>query len=120
MNIFEKIKIRVTKEGSETVLAKIIQTVEETALIKPKAQRIADKISGIFVPIVMIISINVLFIYLLILKEPFGSALMPAVAVLVVSCPCALGLATPTSISVSSGMRSEEHTSELQSRPHLV
>src|SRR5690554_3993317 len=104
MNLVETIKIRVTKVGSETVLAKIIQTVEETALIKPKAQRIADKISGIFVPIVMIISISVLFIYLLILKEPFGSALMPAVAVLVVSCPCALGLATPTSISVSSGM----------------
>ena len=104
MNLVETIKIRVTKVGSETVLSKIIQTVEETALIKPKAQRIADKISGIFVPIVMIISISVLFIYLLILKEPFGSALMPAVAVLVVSCPCALGLATPTSISVSSGM----------------
>ncbi|HHT55346.1 MAG TPA: cadmium-translocating P-type ATPase, partial [Acholeplasma sp.] len=104
MNLVETIKIKVTKVGSETVLAKIIKTVEETALIKPKAQRIADKISGIFVPIVMIISISVLFIYLLILKEPFGSALMPAVAVLVVSCPCALGLATPTSISVSSGM----------------
>lgn len=104
MNILETIKIRVTKVGSETVLAKIIQTVEETALIKPEAQRIADKISGFFVPIVILISVVVFLIYLLIVKTTFADALMPAIAILVVSCPCALGLATPTSISVSSGM----------------
>ncbi|VEU80866.1 heavy metal translocating P-type ATPase [Haploplasma axanthum] len=108
MNIMETIKIKVTKIGSETVLAKIIQTVEETSLIKPKAQRIADKISSIFVPIVVILSALVLIGYLVISKETFSGAISPAIAVLVVSCPCALGLATPTSISVSSGMAFKE------------
>lgn len=105
MNIMETIHVEVNKVGSETVLAKIIQTVEETSLIKPKAQRIADKISGIFVPIVILISLIVFLSYFFFVDgATFGSALSPAIAVLVVSCPCALGLATPTSISVSSGM----------------
>ena len=108
MNLVETIKIRVTKIGSETVLAKIIQTVEETSLIKPKAQKVADKISSVFVPIVLLISVIVFLIYFVALKQAFSEALMPAVAVLVVSCPCALGLATPTSISVSSGMAFKE------------
>lgn len=108
MNLVETIHIKVTKVGSDTVLSKIIQTVEETSLIKPKAQRIADKISSVFVPIVIVIATLVMLIYLLVLKEPFADSLMPAVAVLVVSCPCALGLATPTSISVSSGMAFKE------------
>lgn len=108
MNLVESIKIEVTKVGSDTVLAKIIQTVEDTALIKPKAQRIADKVSGFFVPIVIIISISVFLIYYLLLDKTFNEAFIPAIAVLVVSCPCALGLATPTSISVSSGMAFKE------------
>lgn len=108
MNLVETIHIKVTKVGSDTVLSKIIQTVEETSLIKPKAQRIADKISSVFVPIVIVIATLVMLIYLLVLKQPFADSLMPAVAVLVVSCPCALGLATPTSISVSSGMAFKE------------
>lgn len=108
MNLIETIKIEVTKVGSDTVLSKIIQTVEETSLIKPEAQRVADKISSVFVPIVIFISISVFLIYFLILKESVASSLMPSVAILVVSCPCALGLATPTSISVSSGMAFKE------------
>ena len=94
--------------GSETVLAKIIQTVEETSLIKPKAQRIADKIASVFVPVVILISLIVLISWLFIQDATLSQAISPAIAVLVVSCPCALGLATPTSISVSSGMAFKE------------
>ncbi|MDY0278310.1 MAG: heavy metal translocating P-type ATPase, partial [Acholeplasma sp.] len=108
MNIMSTIEIKVTKIGSDTVLSKIIQTVEETALIKPKAQRIADKIASLFVPIVVLVSIFVLLFWLFINKDGLNDALAPAIAVLVVSCPCALGLATPTSISVSSGMAFKE------------
>src|SRR5690554_8135648 len=63
MNILETITIEVTEVGSDTVLSKIIQTVEETALIKPKTQRVADKISAVFVPIVLVISISVFLIW---------------------------------------------------------
>ncbi|NLK13010.1 MAG: heavy metal translocating P-type ATPase, partial [Candidatus Phytoplasma sp.] len=108
LNIMETILVKVTKVGSETVLAKIIQTVEETSLIKPKAQRIADKIASVFVPVVILISIIVLISWLFIQGATLSQAISPAIAVLVVSCPCALGLATPTSISVSSGMAFKE------------
>lgn len=108
MNIVETLKIEVTKVGSETVLSKIIQTVEDTSLIKPEVQRIADKISSVFVPIVIVISFAVFAVWFFALGNTFGQSLMPAIAVLVVSCPCALGLATPTSISVSSGMAFRE------------
>ncbi|MEF3692834.1 MAG: heavy metal translocating P-type ATPase [Acholeplasmataceae bacterium] len=105
MNIVNTIKIRVTAVGSDTILSKIIKTVEDTALIKPKAQRIADKIASLFVPIVVVISL-LTFILWTIFGESgnIASAFAPAVAVLVISCPCALGLATPTSISVGSGI----------------
>ena len=108
MNILETITIEVTEVGSDTVLSKIIQTVEETALIKPKTQRVADKISAVFVPIVLVISISVFLIWYFGLGNTISQSFAPAVAVLVVSCPCALGLATPTSISVSSGMAFKE------------
>lgn len=108
MNIVETITIRVTEVGSDTVLSKIIQTVEETALIKPKTQRVADVISGYFVPVVIILSLLVFIVWAFFVGDPINKAFAPAVAVLVVSCPCALGLATPTSISVSSGMAFKE------------
>jgi len=104
MNIMESIKIKVNRVGSDTIFAKIVEMVEEASLIKPRIQKIADKISKVFVPIVILISISVLLFYLFIQKKPFSSAISPAISILVVSCPCALGLATPTSISVSSGM----------------
>lgn len=110
MNTVNTLEIRVTAVGSDTVLANIIKTVEDTALIKPKAQRIADKISALFVPIVVIISILV-FLYWVFIKDGGHSvahAFAPAIAVLVISCPCALGLATPTSISVGSGIAFKE------------
>ncbi|MBE0700731.1 MAG: heavy metal translocating P-type ATPase [Acholeplasmataceae bacterium] len=110
MNTVETLEIKVTAVGSDTVLSHIIKAVEDTALIKPKAQRIADKIAAVFVPIVVVISISTLLYWLFIkdggheLSHAFG----PAIAVLVISCPCALGLATPTSISVGSGIAFKE------------
>ena len=105
MNIVNTIKIKVTAVGSDTILSKIIKTVEDTALIKPKAQRIADKIAALFVPIVVVISILTFVLWIVFASDGnISSAFAPAVAVLVISCPCALGLATPTSISVGSGI----------------
>lgn len=110
MNIVETLTIQVTAVGSDTVLSHIIKTVEDTALIKPKAQRIADKIASLFVPVVVVISILVFLAWLLVIDggHEASHAFAPAIAVLVISCPCALGLATPTSISVGSGIAFKE------------
>lgn len=110
MNIVETIEVKVTATGADTVLSHIIKTVEDTALIKPKAQRIADKIAQFFVPVVVTISILVLLSWLFIVDggHQLSHAFAPAIAVLVISCPCALGLATPTSISVGSGIAFKE------------
>jgi Cu+-exporting ATPase len=110
MNTIETLEIKVTAVGSDTILANIIQTVEDTALIKPKAQRIADKIAALFVPIVVFISITVFLLWLFVIDGGNSASIAfgPAIAVLVISCPCALGLATPTSISVGSGIAFKE------------
>lgn len=110
MNIVETLEIKVTATGSDTILSHIIKTVEDTALIKPKAQRIADKIAQLFVPIVVTFSILVLLAWLFVVDggHQLSHAFAPAIAVLVISCPCALGLATPTSISVGSGIAFKE------------
>lgn len=110
MNTVNTLKINVTAVGQDTVLSHIIQTVEDTALIKPKAQRIADKIAMYFVPVVVVISIITLLMWLFVIEggHPLSHAFAPAIAVLVISCPCALGLATPTSIAVGSGIAFKE------------
>ena len=102
LNIVETIQIEVTAVGTDTVLAQIIQAVEEVSLYKPKAQRIADKISAYFVPTVVIIALITFAIQWSVNDLSLG--FRTAIAVLAISCPCALGLATPTSISVSSGV----------------
>ncbi|MDL2292630.1 HAD-IC family P-type ATPase, partial [Acholeplasma sp. OttesenSCG-928-E16] len=109
-NILETIKIKVTVSPENTQLAKIIKTVEDTAKIKPRAQRIADKIASIFVPLVFLIAVVTFLIWFLVIKSGddinswLDKAISAAISVLVISCPCALGLATPTSISVASGI----------------
>lgn len=110
MNTVNTLEIEVTAVGADTVLSRIIQTVEDTALIKPKAQRIADHIAKWFVPVVVVISLLTLLTWVFIVQGglPFSVAIAPAIAVLVISCPCALGLATPTSISVGSGIAFKE------------
>lgn len=93
-----------TKVGKDTALAGIIKIVEEAQGSKAPIQRMADKISGIFVPVVVGIAlISFLIWYFIADKGNFSKALEVAIAVLVISCPCALGLATPTSIMVGTG-----------------
>jgi Cu+-exporting ATPase len=96
------LKCRATSVGAHTQLAAIIHLVEEAQGSKAPIQRLADTISGIFVPIVMAISVLTLGINWW-LTNDFVSALINAVAVLVIACPCALGLATPTAIMVGTG-----------------
>jgi P-type Cu+ transporter len=96
------IKIRTTKIGGDTVLAQIIKMVEEAQGSKAPIQKLADKIAGIFVPIVMAIALVTFLVWYFISGE-LETSIIPAVAVLVIACPCALGLATPTAIMVGTG-----------------
>lgn len=104
LNMMETIEVEVLKEGHETMLQSIINTVMETALIKPKIQRVADQIARLFVPIVVVIALITMMAWTLISPNHFNDGIKATIAVLVISCPCALGLATPTSISVASGI----------------
>ncbi|PLR82174.1 copper-translocating P-type ATPase [Bacillus canaveralius] len=102
------IKIKATKVGKDTALAQIIKVVEEAQGSKAPIQRLADSISGIFVPIVVGIAIiSFLIWYLWVSPGNFAAALEILIAVLVIACPCALGLATPTSIMAGSGRAAE-------------
>lgn len=100
------IEYEASRVGNDTTLSKIIELVSEASASKAPISRLADKVSGIFVPVVMTISI-VTFIIWLSLGQPFSTALSMAIAVLVISCPCALGLATPTAIMVGTGKGAE-------------
>ncbi len=97
------LKCRATEIGDETMLSKIIKMVENASSSKAPIAKIADKVSGIFVPTVIVIAIISFIIWTLLGKE-LGFALTRAISVLVISCPCALGLATPVSIMVGSGV----------------
>ncbi|MBR5498387.1 MAG: heavy metal translocating P-type ATPase [Clostridia bacterium] len=96
------IKFTAEKVGEDTTLSKILRLVEEASSSKAPIAKLADKVSGIFVPVVMIISL-ITFITWMIIRKDFGTALELAISVLVISCPCALGLATPTAIMVGTG-----------------
>ena len=103
------LKIKAVKVGRDTALAQIIKVVEQAQGSKAPIQRLADKISGIFVPIVVGIAILTFIAwYFIVSPGNFSEALENTIAVLVIACPCALGLATPTSIMAGSG-RAAEH-----------
>ena len=97
---------RATRVGAETSLAKIIQLVEDANATKAPIARLADKVAGVFVPVVFVIS-AVTFAVWMALTGSINEALTSAVAVLVISCPCALGLATPVAIMVGTGKGAE-------------
>ncbi len=97
------IKCEALKVGEETALSKIIRMVEDASATKAPVAKIADKVSGIFVPVVIGIAVITLIIWL-IAGESFGFALARSISVLVISCPCALGLATPVAIMVGNGV----------------
>ncbi|WML43224.1 heavy metal translocating P-type ATPase [Neobacillus sp. PS3-40] len=102
------IKVEATKVGKDTALAQIIKVVEEAQGSKAPIQRLADKISGVFVPIVVGLAVVTFFIwYVWVTPGDFAEALEKMIAVLVIACPCALGLATPTSIMAGSGRAAE-------------
>ena len=97
------LKCKVTRESEETTLAKIIQMVSDASSTKAPIAKVADKVSGVFVPTVISIAI-VTVLGWLIAGQSFGFALARGISVLAISCPCALGLATPVAIMVGSGM----------------
>ncbi|ESU72268.1 ATPase P [Geobacillus thermopakistaniensis] len=109
MNTNGVLTIRAEKVGKDTALANIIKIVEEAQGSKAPIQRMADTISGIFVPIVVGIAVvSFLIWYFFVAPGDLAKALEAAIAVLVIACPCALGLATPTSIMVGTGKGAEQ------------
>lgn len=103
-----RLKVKATKVGKETALAQIIKVVEEAQGSKAPIQRVADLISGIFVPIVVGIALVAFLVWFFwVTPGDFANALEKAIAILVIACPCALGLATPTSIMAGSGRAAE-------------
>lgn len=103
MNIEGYIHIQVTHTSGDTTLSQIIQLVEDASSSKAPIAKLADQISGIFVPVVMGISLVTFIAWMTLGAQTFHFALTCAIAVLVISCPCALGLATPTAIMVGTG-----------------
>ncbi len=109
MNLQERIVMEAKRVGDETLLSQIIRTVEEASAEKPPIQRTADRIAAYFVPFVIAISLLNFLLHVVILDFPFTTAFTRSIAILVISCPCALGLATPTSILVGNGMAAKNH-----------
>lgn len=97
------LKCEATRVGEDTTLAQIIQMVSDAAATKAPIAKVADKVSGIFVPVVISIAVITTLIWLLV-GESAGYALARGISVLVISCPCALGLATPVAIMVGNGV----------------
>ncbi|WP_306514953.1 cation-translocating P-type ATPase [Corynebacterium sp.] len=97
-----KLVVRASKVGKDTQLAQMAQMVEDAQSGKASAQRLADKIAGIFVPVVIVVAVITLLAWLVIDGDP-AAAFTAAVAVLIIACPCALGLATPTALLVGTG-----------------
>jgi P-type Cu+ transporter len=102
INTYGRLVVRATKVGAETALAQIARLVAEAQAGKAPIQRLVDRISGVFVPVVLVIALGTLAGWLAITGN-VGDAFTAAVAVLIIACPCALGLATPTALMVGTG-----------------
>ena len=96
-------KMRATRVGDDTALAHIIKLVDDATSSKAPIQRIADKISGVFVPVVIGVALAVFLVWFIASGGSWAKAIVHGISVLVISCPCALGLATPTAIMVGTG-----------------
>lgn len=114
MNRLGLLKFEATKVGKETALAQIIRLVEDAQGSKAPIQKLADQVSAVFVPVVIVISLLTFMVWYFIIPLPTGSevdlfirALINMVAVLVIACPCAMGLATPTAVTVGTGKGAE-------------
>ncbi|MET8677641.1 heavy metal translocating P-type ATPase [Streptomyces sp. NPDC004647] len=102
VNAAGRLVIEATRVGADTQLARMAKLVEDAQNGKAQVQRLADRISGIFVPVVLLIALGTLVVWLLLTDDP-TAAFTAAVAVLIIACPCALGLATPTALMVGTG-----------------
>jgi P-type Cu+ transporter len=107
LNLNGYLKVRTLKTIKESFLSKIINLVKDAQKSKPKIQRIADKVSAIFVPVVIVIAIGTFVIWNYLINQGFEYSLLKAVAVLIIACPCALGLATPIAIVLGVGRAAE-------------
>ena len=103
MNKSGAFHFRATRVGADTALAQVIRLVQEVQGSKAPIQRLADQVAGIFVPIVIIVAVLTFFVWWVVVGADFSVALVRLVAVLVIACPCALGLATPTAVMVGTG-----------------
>ena len=103
MNKSGAFHFRATRVGADTALAQVIRLVQEVQGSKAPIQRLADQVAGIFVPIVIIVAVLTFFVWWVVVGVDFSVALVRLVAVLVIACPCALGLATPTAVMVGTG-----------------
>lgn len=101
------VKQKAAKVGTDTMLSKVIALVKDASNKKPKIQKLADRISGVFVPIVIIISVLTFITWFFIFNERFDKSLLFAVSVLIIACPCALGLASPIAIIIGVGRSAE-------------
>lgn len=103
INASGHITVRAVRVGEDTTLAKIIHMVSDASATKAPIAKVADRVSGVFVPTVLLIALGTFLVWIL-LGQTFGYALSRAISVLVISCPCALGLATPVAIMVGNGV----------------
>ncbi len=109
MNLQETLVIEALSLGEDALLSQIIASVEAASARKIPIQRTADKIAGIFVPLVLFLTIINFVIHMNVLNDGFTYSFTTSIAILVISCPCALGLATPTSILVGNGLAAKNH-----------
>jgi Cu+-exporting ATPase len=106
VNQMGRLRVKATKVGKDTFLANVIKLVEESQGSKVPIQEFADKVTAYFVPAIIVLAVST-FIGWLLIKGDISQALSPAIAVLVIACPCALGLATPTALMVGIGLGAE-------------
>lgn len=99
--------IRAQRVGEETTLAQIVRAVQRAQETKAPVQRLADAVAAVFVPIVLLVALGTFAVWLFVLEAGFREAMIHAVGVLVIACPCALGLATPTAVLVGTGRGAE-------------
>jgi len=107
LNVQGRLELELTAVGADTRLAHTVRLLETTQASRAPIQRLADRVSAVFVPRILLISVVVLFAHWLLGSDGFGAALLHAAAVLLVACPCSLGLATPAAVMAGSGRAAE-------------
>lgn len=103
INLSQSIDVRVREVGKQTLLGKIIESVRKAQTTKPRIRRVADRIASVFVPAILALALSTFVVWYFILSSSLLEALSYAVSVLVIACPCALGLATPTALTIALG-----------------